>query len=107
MEAGMAQPPERPPTARARVRELGLEILSHHTEGLPDGELVMQVLAADASLDPATVSDYVADGEQTFPGMVYRPARGVFRLTVFREPDVEVPPLESEPGESIGFAPQM
>ncbi len=107
MEPGTGPPFPKPMNTRDRVRALALEILRMHPAGMAYGELVRQVLDADTSLNPSTVSGYIATAEQTFPGAVYRPSRGVFRLTAFR--DTEAAPLQvdvlTEPPAEIEIAP--
>jgi hypothetical protein len=94
MEAGMGHPAPRAPTTRDRIRELAIEVLRGHPTGLPYRTLAQHVLAADPTLNSATVLGYLADTERTFAGLVYRPSRGLFRLAAFQDaafPDAAFP----------------
>ncbi|HZT05986.1 MAG TPA: hypothetical protein VFC51_03080 [Chloroflexota bacterium] len=89
-------------TVRDRIRHVAIEILERHPEGVRYSELVRMIMEADPTFNLHTVSGYIADPEQTFPGTVYRPSRGVFRLVAFQSPQESAEGHGAAPAEMDG-----
>jgi len=69
-----------PSTLRNRIGDLAIELLRKNPDGLRYSDLVRQVMEADASLKLSTVGGYISELTEAYPGRVYRPSRGLFRL---------------------------
>ena len=80
-------PGERPrrPTATGRIYETIFALLEQHPEGIRWSEFKAHVEASDPTLHPKTINGCVWRLVERYPGRVYKPAKGVFRLTRFRE----------------------
>jgi hypothetical protein len=72
-----------------RIRETALELLRDNPEGIRYSEIVRQVLARDTALKPNTVGGTLWDLAEQLPDQVYKPSRGLFRLTKYREGDTD------------------
>ncbi len=72
-----------------RIADLALEQLRQHPDGVRYADLVRQVLQSDASFKPNTVLGNVYALDQRFPGKVYKPSRGLFRLLEFRDQETD------------------
>jgi hypothetical protein len=70
-----------------RIINKALEILESNPEGVRYSELVRQIGAWDGLLRTNTIHGNIWDLQEQHPDRVYKPARGLFRLTKFREPD--------------------
>jgi len=76
-------------TIGERIIEKAFEALDAAPEGLRYSELVRRVIKHDASFKPNTVHGNVWDIVERFPDRVYKPSRGLFRLTKYREPETD------------------
>jgi hypothetical protein len=79
-------PDERPqrPTVTGRIYETIFELLEQHPEGIRWSELNARVEASDSSLHPKTINGCVWRLVEKYPERVYKPSKGVFRLTKHR-----------------------
>jgi hypothetical protein len=59
-------------------------LLEANPEGLRDSEIVRQVLAQDTAFKMNTVHGSVWNLDEQYPDRVYKPSRGLFRLTKYR-----------------------
>jgi hypothetical protein len=72
-----------------RIIHKAFEILKANPEGLRYSELVRQVSASDSSFKTNTIHGSVWDLHEKYPDRVYKPSRGLFRLTEYRDPDTD------------------
>lgn len=79
-----------------RIRDVAFDLLKQHPEGMRWSDLIRQVSDADSSFNPNTIQGSLWDIHQRYPNRVYKPERGLFRLTEFRgqETDTDRPPSE-------------
>lgn len=83
-------------TIGQKIISIAFEVLDTNPEGVRFSDLVRMVVAADDTLKKNTVHGNVWDLDQKHPEKVYKPSRGLFRLTKYRE---AAPPGEvSTPG---------
>jgi hypothetical protein len=73
------------PTLRERIYKTALDLLREKPDGIRYADLVRSVAQTDASFKKNTIHGYVWDLDQQFPKTIYKPARGLFRLTEFRD----------------------
>jgi hypothetical protein len=90
-------------TKGERIRKKALELLDSQPKGMRFSEIVRQIHDA-LNEKPSTIGVNVFNLDAVFPDKVYKPARGLFIATKFREsevpPDVQVVvPSESAPLE--------
>jgi hypothetical protein len=71
------------------INDKALEILEARPEGVRYSDLVRQIAAADTSLNPNSVHITVGCLPQTYPDRVYKPSRGLYRLTKYRDPETD------------------
>lgn len=86
-----------------RVISRAFEILEANPEGVRYSELVRQIAATDSSFKINTIHGNVWDLQEQHPDRVYKPARGLFRLTKYREPDSKPPKEGRGPKEAKAF----
>lgn len=67
-----------------QINAKALSLLEQHSEGLSWAELRKQIEEANPSFHPKTVNGLIWKLAENFPDKVYKPERGVFRLTKFR-----------------------
>jgi hypothetical protein len=80
-----------------RIKTKALELLEQHPDGLRYSELHAKILATDSGFNPSTINGCIWNLDALFPQMVYKPSKGLFRSTKFRQADTE----ESEPPPSV------
>ncbi len=71
-------------TFAERITEKALEILETTPEGVRYSELVRRIIERDGSFKQNTVHGTVWNLDERFPDRVYKPSRGLFRLTKFK-----------------------
>lgn len=76
-------------TIGEQIADKALDILAKNPEGLRYAELVRQVSAANGSFKTNTIHGNVWNLQEQFPGKVYKPSRGLFRLLEFRDPETD------------------
>ena len=74
---------------KERIVEKAFEILGNSPEGIRSFDLVSRIGALDSSFKPKTIRGYVWDLHEQYPGRVYKPSRGLFRLTKYRDPETD------------------
>jgi hypothetical protein len=72
-----------------RIIDKAIEILRDSPEGVRYSELVRRIAASDASLKINTIHGNVWDLAEQYADRVYKPSRGLFRLTKYRDPDTD------------------
>ena len=70
-----------------RIVDRSLGILAANPEGVRYSELVRQIAASDASLKINTIHGNVWNLDEQYPDRIYKPSRGLFRLTKYRDPE--------------------
>ena len=84
-------------TIQSRIRKKALEYLTEHSEGLRFSKLVDIIHNNNPEFNPNTIRGAVWDLDTTHPKKVYKPDRGLFRLTDYRqETDLEPEELIKE-----------
>ena len=73
-----------------RIKTKALELLEQHPEGLRYSELRRKIELADTSFNPNTINGSIWNLDSAFPEKVYKPSRGLFRLTKDKPPELEV-----------------
>lgn len=76
-------------TIGQKITEIALQILEENPEGQRYSELVRNVIARDGFLKINTVHGNVWNLDERFPDRVYKPSRGLFRLTKFRDANTD------------------
>lgn len=61
------------------------ELLDHNPKGLQWTDLVKKVLQKNDTFHPKTVNGCVWKLTEKFPDLVYKPKKGLFRLTKYKE----------------------
>ena len=69
----------------ARIYALIFALLEQHPEGLRWTNLLREIERIDPTLHPKTVNGCVWKLLQKYPEKVYKPAKGLFRLSKFAE----------------------
>jgi len=72
-------------TITGQIRKIALEVLADRPEGIRYSDLKRKVLERNASFNPNTISGATWDLDITYPDIIYKPDRGVFRLLKFKE----------------------
>jgi hypothetical protein len=68
-----------------RITEIALRLLKKHPDGIRYTDLVRIITETDKSLNPNTVGTQASGLDTRLPETVYKPDRGIFRLTEFRD----------------------
>lgn len=71
-------------TITGRINAKAFELLERHPEGLRWSELLSKIKASDPNFHPKTVNGCVWKLVERFPGKVYKPSKGLFRLLKYR-----------------------
>ena len=74
-----------------RINARALELLEQHPEGLRWSELLAGIQESDPTFHPKTVNGCVWKLVEKFPDKVYKPSRGLFRLTKYESVGVDKP----------------
>lgn len=72
-------------TITATTHQIIFQILEENKDGIQWSDLAKEVLAKNPSLHPKTVNGLIWKLVHTFPKQVYKPDRGRFRLTKYKE----------------------
>lgn len=75
------------PSAKDRISKAAMDRLAEHPEGLRFSDLVARLRAAFPDDPYGTITGNVWNLDSRKPEGVYKPSRGLFRLTKFREPE--------------------
>ena len=76
-------------TRHSKIRKKALEILENNPNGVRYSEIVRQISEAFPEIPINTVHGGVWDLDKRFSDKVYKPARGIFRLTKFKDLEIE------------------
>lgn len=76
-------------TITGRIYDTIFELLEQHPDGLRWSDLNAAVEATDPSLHPKTVNGCVWKLVERYPDRVYKPSKGIFRLTRFRDDEAD------------------
>lgn len=79
----MAEQPQKTVPLTHRIQAKALE-LEAHPEGIRWTDLNTLIIESDPALHPKTVNGTVWRLVEKFPEQVYKPEKGLFRLTKFR-----------------------
>ena len=71
-------------TVTGRINAKALELLEQHPEGLRWTDLNARIEASDPGFHPKTVNGCVWKLVEKFPDQVYKPSKGLFRLTKYK-----------------------
>mgnify|MGYP000096514316 CR=1 FL=1 len=74
-----------------RIKAKAFELLEQHPEGLRYSELRNSIQLADASFNSNTINGSIWNLDTAFPEKVYKPSKGLYRLTKHKPPESEVP----------------
>jgi len=72
-----------------RITDRALEILEANPEGVRYSAMVRQIAASDPSFKTKTIQGNVWNLQEQYPDRLYKPSRGLFRLTKYRDPDTD------------------
>lgn len=67
-----------------QINEKAFELLKNHPDGLHWSELLSKIKQSDPSFHPKTVNGCVWKLVEKFPDRVYKPEKGLFRLTKYK-----------------------
>jgi len=90
-------------TIAERIAEKAFAALEAAPEGLRYSDLVRAVMEADGTFKQNTVHGNIWNFDERFPDRVYKPSRGLFRLTKFRGPDTDQLKEELIPKQPVKF----
>lgn len=71
-------------TVTGRVYDIAFDILSQHKNGIRWSELNKAIEVRDATLHPKTINGCVWRLIGKYPDKVYKPEKGLFKLTKFK-----------------------
>jgi len=77
------------PTIGEQITEKALEVLDGIPEGVRYSDLVRRIIEIDGSFKQNTVHGTVWNLDERFPDRIYKPSRGLFRLTKYRATDTD------------------
>lgn len=72
-------------TITGRVNAKAFDLLEESPEGLRWTDLLAKIKESDPTLHPKTVNGCVWKLVEKFPDRVYKPAKGLFRLTKYKD----------------------
>ncbi len=73
------------PNIRSRIRAAAFDLLGKHPGGLRYSELHRFIHKADPSLNLKTITSSIWNLDAVIPDRVYKPVKGLYRLTSFKE----------------------
>ena len=73
---------------RVQIGQQAIEIIKAHPEGIRYSELLRQIHEAVPEMKVGTISHIIVDLELTFPELVYKPERGLYRHVSYKEEGV-------------------
>ncbi len=76
-------------TITERIVVMARDILEANPEGVRYSELVRQIQSRDDKLKHNTIHGVVWNLHEQYVDTIYKPARGLFRLTKYRSPDTD------------------
>jgi len=82
---------------REHIRAIAFDKLKENKSGLRFSELLRQIQLVDPKLKSSTVNSSIWNLDAIFPDEVYKPSKGLFRLSIFRQGDIPALPSNQEP----------
>lgn len=76
-----------PDTITGRINAKALELLEQNPEGIRWVDLNRMIKESDESLHPKSINGCVWKLTENFPDSVYKPSKGLFRHTKYKEKD--------------------
>ena len=76
---------KRPKGAGGRIDKIALDLLKNHPAGIRYTDLVNLIAGKDRNLNPGTIGTLTSQLDSRLPNKIYKPDRGVFRLTEFQD----------------------
>ena len=76
-------------TRHEKIRKKGLETLENNPNGVRYSELVRHITEAFPEIPVNTICGGIWNLDHKFPDKVYKPARGIFRLTKYKELEIK------------------
>lgn len=70
-----------------RIIDKAFEILEANPEGVRYSDLARQIAASDTSFNTNYIAGKIVGLQEEFADRVYKPSRGLFRLTKYRDPE--------------------
>ena len=74
----------KPETITSRVISKAITLLENNPNGLHTTELKRMIEGWDPTLHPKTINGLIWKLPQNYPEIVYKPSRGILRLTKFK-----------------------
>ena len=74
-----------PNTITGKIYIIIFDLLEQHPKGMRWVDLLNEIKAADPSLHPKTINGCVWKLVEKFPDKVYKPEKGIFRLTKYNK----------------------
>ena len=71
-------------TATGRIYGIIFDLLEQNPDGVAWTKLLKQIAEIDKTLHPKTINGCVWKLIEKFPDLVYKPEKGLFRLTKFK-----------------------
>lgn len=105
------KPMMQPQKITLQIKEEALNILSQYPDGLRFSILHKKIQEANPLFKPNTISGCIWNLEVVYPEKVYKPSKGLFRLTTFKEqeavdqPGIDLPPVLQKIKEANFYAP--
>src|SRR3989344_6433791 len=84
-------------TITERVTNTAFDLLEQHPEGLRFMELITKIKERDANFNTNTINGCIWNLDARFPQKVYKPSKGLFRLTKFKDALEEEGPEAKQP----------
>jgi len=72
-----------------RIIDKAFEVLEAKPEGVRFAEFARQIAALDTSFNIRTIHGHIWNLQEQYPDRVYKPSRGLFRLTKYRDPETD------------------
>jgi len=72
-------------TITGRINARALEILENNPNGVRWSEMLKAIKESDRGLHPKTVNGCVWKLVENFPDQVYKPEKGLFKLTKYKD----------------------
>jgi hypothetical protein len=71
-------------TITGRIDAKALELLEQYPDGLRWSELLSKIKSSDSNFHPKTINGCIWKLVQKYPGKVYKPSKGIFRLLKYK-----------------------
>lgn len=81
---------------RARIRAAAVDLLSQHPEGLRYSDLHRRIHAMSPGFNAGTINSSIWNLDTVLPQQVYKPSKGLYRLTEFRRDEPSGPARQGQ-----------